>query len=154
MKAVNYTLVPLVAAVCCVSCSSPEERAEDSIVEFAEDLEEIISDNRSESVDEIVDEIHDYITDNTPDLLDDISELTNSQKARLVEKLRKEKVFNDLDAISEDVIKAKTGKNYSDPGLLWNDLSAESKVKVVEIGTCIAKIFTALCFNDDVMSEM
>lgn len=154
MKAFNYTLVPLITAVCCVSCSSPEERAEESILEFAEDLEEIVSENRSESVEDIVDEIHDYVMDNTPDLLEDISELTDSQKARLVKNLMKQKAFEDLEAISEEVIKDKTDKPYAAPDMIWKDLSVESKVKVVEIGTCVAKILAALCLNEDVMSEL
>lgn len=154
MKTTNFILVPLVTAVCCVSCSSPEEKAETSILEFAEELEEIISENRSASSEEIIDEVHDYVTDNTPGLLKNLSKLTDSQKARLVKNLHKQKAFDDLSSISERVIKEKMPKRSNSPEKLWKQLSVESRVKVVETATCLAKIFVTLCFNGEVISEL
>ena len=154
MKTPNFILAPLVAAVCCVSCSSPEERAEDTILSFAEDLEEIFSENRTASMEEIIDEVHDYVTDNTSGVLSDLSKLTDSQKARLVKNLHKQKAFDDLSSISERVIKEKMPKRSNSPEKLWKQLPVESRVKVVETATCLAKIFVTLCFNGEVISEL
>ena len=154
MKTTNYILAPLVAAVCCVSCSSPEDRAEDAILSFAEDLEEILSENRSASPEIIIDEVHDYVTDNTPDVLADLSELTDSQKARLVKNLHKQKAFDDLASISERVLRDKMRKNSNSQEKLWKSLPVESRVKVVETATCLAKIFVTLCFNEEVIFEL
>ena len=154
MKALNYILVPFIAVACCVSCSSPEEKAENSILEFAEDLEEIISENRTASAEEIIDEVHDYVEDNTPGLLKNLSQLTDSQKERLVRNLKKQKALDDLSSITEKVVRDKAGKRSSSPEKLWKKLPVESRVKVVEIVTCIAKISVTLCFNEDVISEI
>ena len=146
MKTFAYLGFAVVPAIVLSSCSSPEESATADVVDCLDSLTELVHDVQDEDLTTAIDELHSFLEAETPGLVAALGDLDEAQKVTVINNVKQSPelaiLIATIKGAQESPLVQATA--MTSPEKVAQQMSLDTKMKIVDIAANIAKITVAL----------